>query len=67
MIEPLAERLDGYFYFHGARGWLFKELGRAREARDAWGRAISLANSAAEAAHIRAQIEALDAPRRAAG
>jgi RNA polymerase sigma-70 factor (ECF subfamily) len=49
MIEPLEERLAGYFHFHGARGGLLLMLGRRREAREAFDRAIGLANTAAEA------------------
>ncbi len=59
MIEPLATKLDGYFYFHGARGAFLKELGHTEEARVAFDRAIGLANTPAEAAHIRGQIESL--------
>lgn len=59
MIEPLADKLDGYFYFHGARGAFLKELGRTEDARVALDRAIALANTPAEAAHIRMQIERL--------
>jgi len=62
MIEPLAAKLRGYFYFHGARGAFLKDLGRAEEARIAFDRAIALANTPAEAAHIRAQIESLSTP-----
>jgi len=61
MIEPLADRLAGYFYFHGARGAFLQQLGRAAEARAAFDRAISLANTAAEAAHIRQQLDRLSA------
>ena len=61
IIEPLADKLDGYFYFHGARGAFLLELGRSAEARSAFDRAIGLANTAAEAQHIRAEIEALSA------
>ncbi len=57
MIEPLEERLSGYFHFHGARGGLLLQMGRGKEARDAFGKAISLANTAAEAAHIRKMID----------
>lgn len=57
MIEPLGAALDRYFYFHGARGAFLKELGRHDDARMAFGRAIALANTPAEAAHIRDQIE----------
>jgi RNA polymerase sigma-70 factor (ECF subfamily) len=61
MIEPLAQKLHGYFYFHGARGAFLKKLGRAEEARVAFDRAIALANTPAEAAHIRRQIDRLAA------
>ena len=59
MIDPLEPRLGGYFHFHGARGAFLKELGRAAEAREAFNRAISLANSPAEAAHIRMHLDNL--------
>jgi RNA polymerase sigma-70 factor (ECF subfamily) len=61
MIEPLEAKLSGYFYFHGARGGLFLQLGRHAEARVAFDRAIALANTAAEAAHIRQHIDRLAA------
>jgi RNA polymerase sigma-70 factor (ECF subfamily) len=57
MIEPLADRLDGYFYFHGARGGLLLRLGRSVDARAAFDRAIALAGTAAEAAHIRMHLD----------
>jgi len=59
MINPLAERLDKYFYFHGMRGAMLKELGHSKDAREAFNRAIALANSPAEAAHIRMHLDAL--------
>jgi RNA polymerase sigma-70 factor (ECF subfamily) len=59
MIEPLAERLAGYFHFHGLKGALNLELGRHAEARGAFDRAIALANTAAEAAHIRQHLDRL--------
>jgi len=59
MIEPLAPQLAGYFHFHGVRGALLRDLGRAEEARVAFDRAIALANSAAEAAHIRQHLDNL--------
>ena len=61
MIEPLAGKLASYFYFHGARGAFLMELGREPEARIAFDRAIALANTPAEAAHIRLQIDRLTA------
>jgi RNA polymerase sigma-70 factor (ECF subfamily) len=65
MIEPLAEALGGYFYFFGTRGAFLLQLGREDEARQAFDRAISLANTAAEAAHIRGQIDRLTADAKA--
>jgi RNA polymerase sigma-70 factor (ECF subfamily) len=59
MIEPLAGKLGGYFYFHGARGAFLRQLGRTEEARVAFDHAIALANTAAEAAHIREQLDRL--------
>ncbi len=62
MVEPLGDRLSGYFHFHGLRGGLLKQLGRTAEARDAFGRAIALAHSPAEAAHIRQILDGLQGP-----
>jgi len=59
MIEPLEERLSGYFYFFGMKGYLLMQLGRAAEARCAFDRAIALANTPAEAAHIRMHLDRL--------
>ncbi|WP_315807049.1 MULTISPECIES: RNA polymerase sigma factor [unclassified Bradyrhizobium] len=59
MIEPLAERLQNYFYFYGVRGALLMQLGRNQEARTSFDRAIALAHSPAEAAHIRMQLDRL--------
>ncbi len=59
MIEPLADKLGGYFHFHGVRGALLEQLGRVRDARKAFTQAISLANTAAEAAHIRMHLDQL--------
>ncbi|TWT01644.1 RNA polymerase sigma factor [Reyranella sp. CPCC 100927] len=59
LIEPLAVRLDGYFHFFGVKGALLIQLDRAEEARVAFDRAIALARTAAEAAHIRLHIDRL--------
>jgi RNA polymerase sigma-70 factor (ECF subfamily) len=59
MIEPLATPLGNYFHFFGLRGGLLMQLGRTAEARVAFDRAIALANTAAEAAHIRLHIDRL--------
>nr|WP_199698853.1 DUF6596 domain-containing protein [Oleomonas cavernae] len=70
MIEPLEARLGGYFHFHGARGAYLLALGRGREARCAFDRAIALATTPAEAAHIRLHLDRLakdSAPAEAGG
>ena len=59
MIDPLRSALDAYFYFHGLRGALLKELHRLEEAREALNRAIALANSIAEAKLIRRELDRL--------
>jgi len=74
MIEPLAPKLSGYFHFFGVKGGLLMQLDRTEEARIAFDQAIALANTAAEAAHIRMHLDrlmrdsasgaAVEAPRR---
>ena len=59
MIEPLAPQLSGYFHFFGVKGAFLQQLGRNAEAREAFDRAVSLANTAAEAAHIRMHLDRL--------
>ncbi|MFG1362963.1 RNA polymerase sigma factor [Xanthobacter versatilis] len=59
MIEPLAPQLSGYFHYFGARGAFLLELGRRAEAREAFDRAIALANTPAEADHIRTHLDRL--------
>jgi len=59
MIEPLAPRLSGYFHFFGVRGALLLQLDRKAEARKAFDQAIALANTPAEAAHIRLHLDRL--------
>ena len=59
LIAPLEQRLSGYFPFFGAQGALLLQLGRKAEARTAFDRAIALATSPAEAAHIRHYLDRL--------
>ena len=66
MIEPLAKQLSGYFYFFGVKGGLLLQLGRNEEARVTFDRAIALAGTAAEAAHIRMHLDRLMKPAEAA-
>jgi RNA polymerase sigma-70 factor (ECF subfamily) len=66
MIEPLEGRLSNYFHYFGVRGAFLMQLGRHDEARIAFDRAIALANTSAEAAHIRMHLDRLmrdSAPR----
>ena len=59
LIALLAQPLSAYFHYHGLRGALLQQAGRTDEARAAFGRAIGLAGSAAEAAHIREHLDRL--------
>jgi RNA polymerase sigma-70 factor (ECF subfamily) len=63
LIEPLAPQLGGYFHFFGVMGALLSQLDRAEEARVAWDRAIALARTPAEAAHIRMHLDRLTRER----
>ena len=59
MVEPLGERLLRIIFISSAcSGAFLMQLGRNEEARDRrFARAIALANTPAEAAHIRMQLE----------
>jgi RNA polymerase sigma-70 factor (ECF subfamily) len=59
MIEPLGDKLQGYFHFFGAKGAWLHELGRIDEARVAFDKAIALAHTPAQAAHIRQHLDRL--------
>ena len=59
LIAPLEDRLSGYFYFHGARGAFLMQLNKNADARQAFNKAIALANTPAEAAHIRQHLDNL--------
>jgi RNA polymerase sigma-70 factor (ECF subfamily) len=62
MIEPLGAKLSGYFHFFGLKGALLTKLGRPEEAREAFNRAIALAGTPQEAAHIRQHLDRLAGP-----
>ncbi len=51
--------LDGYHAFHAARADLLRRLGRAREARAAYERAIDLAGNAAERTYLAGRLVVL--------
>lgn len=59
VIEPLADPLSTYFNYHGVKGGLLLRLGRLGEASAAFNRAISLARTAADAIHIRSQLDSI--------
>ena len=59
MIAPLEEALSGYFHYFGARGAFLLQLGRTAEARADFDRAIGLAGTPAQAAHIRRHLDRL--------
>lgn len=61
LVLPLEARLCNYFHFFGVKGGLLLQLDRPVEAREAFNRAIALANSPAEAAHIRQHLDRLSA------
>ena len=67
MIEPLGERLANYFHYFGVRGAFLMQLDRNEEARVAFDRAIALANTSAEAAHIRMHLDRLMRDSRPSG
>ncbi|SEU21436.1 RNA polymerase sigma factor [Variovorax sp. OV084] len=62
LTEPLAGALADYFHFHGLQGTLLMQLGHGEEAHAAFARALGLARTAAEAAHIRTMLDRLGAP-----
>jgi len=59
MIAPLEAALSGYFHYFGARGAFLLQLGRSAEARADFDRAIALAGTPAQAAHIRQHLDRL--------
>ena len=66
LIEPLAGALAGYFHFFGLKGGLLMQLGRTDEARVAFDRAVALAHTPQEAAHIRLHLDRLSVQSRPA-
>jgi RNA polymerase sigma-70 factor (ECF subfamily) len=54
--------LEGYHAFHATRAELLRRLGRSKEAREAYDRAIELAGNTAEAAYLTRRRSQLGAP-----
>lgn len=59
-IEPLGDRLDGYYLFHAARAELFRRLGRGDEGHAADRRAATLTDNPAERQLLERRIAAND-------
>jgi RNA polymerase sigma-70 factor (ECF subfamily) len=51
-IDRQSEALDGYHAYHAARADLLRRIGRSREARVAYNRALELAGNPAERAYL---------------
>jgi RNA polymerase sigma-70 factor, ECF subfamily len=51
-VDHLAEALAGYHLFHATRADLLRRLGRSRQSRAAYDKAIELAANAAEIAYL---------------
>jgi RNA polymerase sigma-70 factor, ECF subfamily len=59
LVDALAEdaSLDGYHLFHAARADLLRRLGRAKEAHEAYGRALGLATNPVERAFLQRRLQ----------
>jgi RNA polymerase sigma-70 factor (ECF subfamily) len=51
-VDRLDDRLDGYHAYHATRADLLRRLGRSRDAREAYDRAIALTANTAEVAYL---------------
>ena len=51
-VDRLGDRLAGYRAYHATRAELLRRLGRGRESRAAYDRAVALAGNTAETAHL---------------
>ncbi|NUT96148.1 MAG: RNA polymerase sigma factor, partial [Saccharothrix sp.] len=52
VVDRLSEPLDGYHAYHVARADLLRRVGRGRDSRAAYDRAIELAGNTAEITHL---------------
>jgi RNA polymerase sigma-70 factor (ECF subfamily) len=52
IVDRLEDELAGYHAYHATRADLLRRLGRSRDSRAAYDRAIELAGNTAEAAHL---------------
>jgi RNA polymerase sigma-70 factor (ECF subfamily) len=61
-VDRLEAPLAGYHAFHATRAELLRRLGRSRESRAAYDRAIELAGNSAETAHLTRRRDQLGPP-----
>jgi RNA polymerase sigma-70 factor (ECF subfamily) len=52
VVDGLADELAGYHAYHATRADLLRRLGRGRQSRAAYDRAIELAGNTAETAYL---------------
>ncbi|CAM2005636.1 Sigma-70 family RNA polymerase sigma factor [Acanthopleuribacter pedis] len=57
VAEPLAQALDGYFYFHGTLAGFYARLGRDTAARAAFERALTLVPTDAHRDHLHHEMK----------
>jgi RNA polymerase sigma-70 factor (ECF subfamily) len=62
VVDRLPERLAGYHAYHATRADLLRRLGRGRESRAAYDKAIDLAGNTAETAYLTRRRDQLGAP-----
>ncbi|MFC0434150.1 RNA polymerase sigma factor [Kutzneria buriramensis] len=62
VVDRLEERLAGYHAYHATRADLLRRLGRGRESRAAYDKAIDLAGNSAETAYLTRRRDQLGAP-----
>ena len=58
-LDTIAAKLDGYPWFHSARGELLRRVGRHQEATTAFGRAIQLTDNTNAVEFLKERLEAI--------
>ena len=59
LVDNLVNELDGYHLAHAARADLYRRLGRAREARQSYARALELARQEPERRFLQRRLAEL--------
>jgi RNA polymerase sigma-70 factor (ECF subfamily) len=60
LVERLEPALESYHYLHATRAELLRRLGRHRDARRAYGRALELVHAGAERRFLERRLAQLD-------